>query len=168
MKPQLQKYSTLRQSFINYTFSSHIICIYCYRLFHVGLPPKSSGNNTRSTKTKGIPNSVTEEKNNEHLLRSCQAACWPCADRSWRSRSSCSMRLLRGQTWSETFPSGISGTSRRMGCSYLLSPVSARWWSMCGPCLLAPTHGQIVWSQADLVCGNLPHVCWSCPWWCRP
>ena len=46
----------------NYIFSSHIICIYCYRLFHVGLPPKSSGNNTRSTKTKGIPNSVTKEK----------------------------------------------------------------------------------------------------------
>ena len=138
------------------------------RLLHVGCP-KIIRHKYTVDKDKRHPNLRTKRKKTISIsFKSCQAACWPCADRSWRSRSSCSMRLLRGQTWSETFPSGISGTSRRMGCSYLLSPVSARWWSMCGPCLLAPTHGQIVWSQADLVCGNLPHVCWSCPWWCRP
>ena len=145
---------------IEYTFSSHIICILRNGLFHLGLLPKSWGINIRSTKTKGIPNFQKGEKNNEHpLIKSCRAACWPCACRSCRSRSSCSVRLLPGQTWSETFPSGISGTSRRMGCSYLLSPVSARWWSMCGPCLLAPTHGQIVWSQATMVGGSLPLAC---------
>ena len=30
-------------SILFYTFSSHVICIWCYRLFHVGLVPKLSG-----------------------------------------------------------------------------------------------------------------------------
>ena len=62
------------------SFSSHIICILRNRLFHVGLPPKSSGKEYKVDKDKRHPNFRTKRRKKQwadyaHSVSMVQRGC---------------------------------------------------------------------------------------------